>query len=87
MTKVVDWDAPAAVMLWSEAEAVGFARGGTLSNGTLADAVQYFMGLTSDVREKAEVVVSTDGGRQNDWLNVADVEALALRADYPYRDN
>ena len=82
--EIVDWHAPAAVMLWSEAKVVGFERGGTLWQGTLADAVLYVLDLPEHTREKAEVVVSYDHGRQNSWLNCADIEALARRPDYPH---
>ena len=81
--EIVDWHAPAAVMLWSEAKVVGFERGGTLWQGTLADAVLYVLDLPEHKREKAEVIVSHDHRRQNSWLNCADIEALARRPDYP----
>ena len=82
--EIVDWHAPAAVMLWSEAKVVGFERGGTLWNGTLADAVLYVMDLPEDTRQKAEIVISYEGGRQNSWLTAIDIEALARRPDYPH---
>ena len=82
---IVDWNAPAAVMLWSEAKVVGFERGGTLWKGTLADAVLYVMDLLEGTRERAEIVVSHEGGTRNSWLTLADIEALALRPDYPSR--
>ena len=81
---LVDWDAPAAVMLWSEAKAVGFEPGDTLLKGTLADAILYVLDLPKDTREQAEIVVSHDGGTRNSWLTLTDIEALAVRPDYPY---
>jgi hypothetical protein len=80
---LVDWNAPAAVMLWSEAKAVGFEPGGTLWKGTLADAVLYVLDLPNCTREQAEIVVSHDGGTRNSWLTLPDIEALAARPDYP----
>ena len=82
MTERVDWDAEAAVMLWGEADDLGFEGGGTLWNGSLADAVAQVLGLPEKMRERAQIVVSYEGGTRNTWLNLADIEALALRPDY-----
>jgi hypothetical protein len=79
----IDWDATAAVMLWAEGKSVGFERGGTLWNGTLAEAVAYVLELPESTRDRAEIVVSYEGGTRNTWFNLADIEALALRPDYP----
>ena len=81
---LIDWDAPAAVMLWSEGKAVGFEPGAPLWKGTLADAVLYVRDLPRQTREQAEIVVSHEGGTRNSWLTHTDVEALAGRPDYPH---
>ena len=85
MLERVDWDADAAVMLWGEAEDLNFEGGGTLWDGPLANAVAYVLDLPEKTRERAEIVVAHHGGTQNTWFKLAEIEALALRPDYPDR--
>ena len=80
----VDWGADAAVMLLP-VDSLGSEGGGTFFTGTLADAVLYVLDLPESTRQEAEIVLPHDAGTRNSWLKLADIEALALRPDYPHR--
>jgi hypothetical protein len=80
----VDWHAPATVMMLERLETPdSYVPGGPVGSTNLADAIHYVTTLRVEDRLRAAIAVGEEAGTSKTLLEVADIEGLAARRDFP----
>jgi hypothetical protein len=80
----VNWDSSATVMMLEQLETPdSYVPGGPTGSTTLAGAVRYVTTLKAEDRLRAAIVVAEHAGTSKTLLEVADIEGLAARRDFP----
>jgi hypothetical protein len=80
----VNWHAPATVLMLERLEAPESSLpGGPVGSTNLADAVHFVTTLRVEDRLRAAIAVGEEAGTSKTLLEVADIEGLAVRRDFP----